>query len=211
MVPTNTHRTRCGDNRFYRKITLLLVFIFVFFMAAISIAWLVMHPHDPGFGVTSLSVTNFALSESQVLGRYEVGLTITNPNKIKTQVVLHHFGFLRIYGQWFSGTAVQRQQQRVFLEKLTNKSVKVDFEVRDQQKKVVPQVLREDLNKGVVNFNVVLKVTVRFEAGIWPSEDKILDVCCEDLDVEFHSQTKDTGKLLGIGKNCYTKNAGGRA
>ncbi|ESW04480.1 hypothetical protein PHAVU_011G098100 [Phaseolus vulgaris] len=210
MVATNTHMTRCGDNRFYRKITLLLVIIFVFFMVVISIAWLVMHPHDPGFRVTSLSVTNFALSESQVLGRYEVGLTITNPNKIKTQVVLLHFVCLRLYDQLLSEAAVQRQQQRVFLEKLTNMSVKVDFEVRDQHK-VVPQVLREDLNKGVVNFKVVLKVKVRFEAGIWPSKDKILDVSCEDLDVEFHSQTKDTGKLLGIGKNCSTKNAAGRA
>jgi len=181
-------------------------------MVTISIAWLVMHPHDPGFGVTSLSVTNFALSESQVRGRYEVGLTITNPNKVKTQVVLHSSGFLLLPDQWHSVAAVQRQQQqRVFLEKLTNESVKVDFEVKDEHKRVVPQVLLKDWNKGVVNFNVVLKVTVIFEAGIWPSKDKKLDVCCEDLDVEFHSQAKDTGKLLGIGKNCSTKNAAERA
>ncbi|WVZ02947.1 hypothetical protein V8G54_023753 [Vigna mungo] len=212
MAPTNNHRTRCADTRFPRNLILLLVTIFVFFMVAISIAWLVMHPHNPGFRVTSLSVTKFSLSDSHVRGKYEVGLTLTNPNKITTQVELHRSGFLLLYGheEWHSVDPTQRGQRRVVLEKFTNKSVKVDFEVIDQHQKVVPPVLVEDLNKGVVNFNVVLKVTVRFEAGIWPSKDVLLDVWCKDLDVEFHSQTKDTGKLLGIGKNCSTKNAGGR-
>ncbi|QCD87999.1 hypothetical protein DEO72_LG3g2539 [Vigna unguiculata] len=208
MAPTNNHRTRCGDTRFPRNVILLLVTIFVFLMAAISIAWLVMHPHDPGFAVTSLSVTNFSLSDSQVRGRYEVGLTITNPNKIITQVVLHRQGSLLLYdSELYSKAAVQTT---VNLEKLTNKSVKVDFEVKDQHQKVVPPILGRDLNKGVVNFNVVLKVTVRFEAGIWPSKDELLDVTCKDLDLEFHPKTKGTGNLLGIGKNCSTKNAAGR-
>ncbi|KEH29804.1 hypothetical protein MTR_4g051745 [Medicago truncatula] len=57
------------------------------------------------------------------------------------------------------------------------------------------------LHKGVVNFDVKMVVRVGFEAGIWPSKEKTLCVSCGDLDVEFYS-TKDTGKLLGIGKNC---------
>ncbi|CAJ1979105.1 unnamed protein product [Sphenostylis stenocarpa] len=207
MVPTNSNTTRCHDNRFYRNLILALVTIFVLLMAVISIAWLFMHPHDPGFEVTSLSVTHFNVSESHVQGRYKIGLTITNPNKIKTQVVLHRLICLKLYGQkWRSVAAVQ---QRVSLEKLTNKSVKVDFELRKEPLKVAPQVLVKDLNKGVVHLNVVLSAKVRFQAGIWPSMDKILDVKCGDLDVEFHSQTKDTGRLLSIGKNCDTQNTGG--
>ncbi|KAG4967532.1 hypothetical protein JHK87_033183 [Glycine soja] len=214
MTPTNnTPTTRCCGNSFFRRLTLVLVSIFVIIMAIISIAWLAMHPHDPGFRLTSLSVTNFALSDSQVRGKYEVGLTITNPNKIKAQVVLHRVHTLRLYGEeWHSMAAVQQQQQTVFMEKFTNKSVKVDMEVRDSRQKVVPDVLFKNWTKGVVNFNmVVLGVKVRFQSGIWPSMDKLFDVQCMNLDVEFLSPTKDTGKLLGIGKNCHTVNARGTA
>lgn len=204
MPPTNNNTaTRTGhDNSFIRSL-LLVVIIFVIVMVIISIAWLVMHPRDPGFGVTSLSVTNFNVSDSQVRGRYEVVLTVTNPNKIKTEVVLHRAAML--YGQEWNSVA-EVQQQSVFVEKLTNKSVKVDLEVKDRHEKVVPEVLVKDWNKGVVNFNVVLNVMVRFQAGIWPSKDKLLEVRCKDLDVEFFSPTKDTGKLLGIGKHCNTQN-----
>ncbi|KAK7404865.1 hypothetical protein VNO78_05886 [Psophocarpus tetragonolobus] len=210
MSPTNTP-TRCRENSFFSKLTIALVCIFFILMAIISIAWLIMHPHDPGFQVTSLSVTNFNVSDSQVRGKYEVGLTITNRNKFKTQVVSHGVGVLRLYREeWHSMAAVQ-QQKRVFMEKLTNKSVKIDLVVSESRKKVVPEDLVKDWNKGVVNFNVVvLSVKVIFESGIWPSMDKLLDVQCTNLDLEFHSPTKDTGKLLGIGKNCYTNNVGGR-
>ncbi|KAH1225134.1 hypothetical protein HKD37_11G031517 [Glycine soja] len=173
-----------------------------------------MHPHDPGFALTSLSVSNFTLSDSLVRGRYEVGLTITNQNKFKAEVVLHHVSVLRLYEEeWHYMAAVQQQQQQtVFMEKFTNKSMKVDMELSESRKKVVPQVLVKNLIKGVVNFNMlVLSAKVRFESGIWPSMDKLLDDQCENLDVGFLSPTKDTSKLLGIGKNCYTVNAGGRA
>ena len=56
MTPTNnTPTTRCCGNSFFRRLTLVLVSIFVIIMAIISIAWLAMHPHDPGFRLTSLS------------------------------------------------------------------------------------------------------------------------------------------------------------
>ncbi|TKY67027.1 hypothetical protein E2542_SST09918 [Spatholobus suberectus] len=206
MPPTNNTTTGCRDIPFFRKLTLALVLVFVVLMAIISIAWLAMHPHDPGFGVTSLSVTNFTVSGSRVRGRYEVGLNITNPNKIQTQVVLRRVGVLVLHDQEWRSVVVAVQPRTVFLEKKTNMSVKVDLEVRDSRKKVVPEVdLVNDWKKGVVNFNVVLSVEVRFEAGILPSKDKLLCVRCMDLDVGFLSPRKDTGKLLGIGKGCNTE------
>lgn len=165
-----------------------------------------MHPHDPTFGVTSLSVSNFTASDSQLRGKYEVELTITNPNK-KIQVVLDRFNMLVLYGE--GKLAVAEVQQPVVLEKMrlmSNRSVKVDLVVRNSPKVVVPENLVKDMNKGVVNFDVKVVVRVKFEAGIWPSRDKLLDVYCGDLDVEFYSP-KDTGKLLGMGKECNLVNA----
>lgn len=170
-------------------------------MAIIGIAWFVMHPHDPSFTVTSLSVSNFTVSDSQLTGMFEVRLTITNQNK-KIQLVLDNFDVEILYGETVLSEA--EVQQPILLVKMSNKSMKVDMVTTNSAKfvhKVVQENIVEEWNKGVVNFDVKMVVRVGFEAGIWPSKEKTLCVSCGDLDVEFYS-TKDTGKLLGIGKNC---------
>lgn len=201
--PTNSTtlgRRRSFDVGCVRGLTLTLVSIFVILMAIIRIAWLVMHQHEPSFHVMSLSVSNFAVSDSHLRGKYEVGLTIKNPNK-KIQVMLDRFQVLVFYGE--VGISVAAVQP-VYLEKMANKSVKVELVVRDSTKlvhKVVSEDLVKEWNKGVVNFNLKMVVRARFEAGVWPAREKLLDVYCGDLDVGFISP-KDNGKLLGIGKDC---------
>ncbi|KAK7257590.1 hypothetical protein RIF29_31662 [Crotalaria pallida] len=196
--PTTVGRARSSDAGFVRRLTLTLVSIFVIMMSIISIAWFVMDKHDPGFHVMSLSVSNFTVSaDSKIGGKYEVKLTITNPNK-KIQVLLDRFQVLVFYGEvGLSMAAVQP----VYLEKMANKSVNVEFVVMRDSTKLVSEKLVKEWNKGVVNFNVKMLVRARFEAGVWPSREKFLDVYCGDLDVGFFSP-KDTGKLLGIGKDC---------
>ncbi|RHN60424.1 putative Late embryogenesis abundant protein, LEA-14 [Medicago truncatula] len=199
--PTRNIPTRSSDIGFVRRLTLTVVTIFVIFMAIIGIAWFVMHPHDPSFTVTSLSVSNFTVSDSQLTGVFEAGLTITNKNK-KIQLILDNFGVVILYGETVLSEA--EVQQPILLVKMSNKSMKVDLVTTNSAKfvhKVVQENLVEEWNKGVVNFDVKMVVRVGFEAGIWPSKEKTLCVSCGDLDVEFYS-TKDTGKLLGIGKNC---------
>ncbi|KAJ1440747.1 Late embryogenesis abundant protein [Sesbania bispinosa] len=192
---TNNTMTRSSSNIFcVRYVTLTVVTIFVVFMAIIGIAWLVMDPHDPGFRVTSLSVSNFTVSDnSQVGGKYEVNLTITNPNE-KIQVMVDRFNVLVLYGKVVLSVGVV--QEPLFVEKMRNKSVKVELVVSDSPKKVVPENLVKDWNKKVVNFNVKFVMRVRFEAGVWPSREKFMHVNCGDLDVAFFS-AKDSGKLLG--------------
>lgn len=195
-------RGRSSDNLgFVRKLTLTLVSIFFLLMAIISIAWFVMHMHDPAFRVMSLSVSNFTVSDTQLRGKYQVELTIRNPNK-KIEVVLDHFHVMVSYGAVVLSVAAV---QPLYLEKMANKAVKVDLVVRDSPKlvhKVVPEGLVKEWKKGVVNFDVRMVVRARFEAGILPSREKFLDVFCGDLDVGFFSP-KDTGKLLGMVKDCH--------
>ncbi|CAJ2654749.1 unnamed protein product [Trifolium pratense] len=194
--------SRSSDTGFIRRLALTVVSIFVLLMAVIGIAWFVMHPHDPSFAVTSLSVLNFTVSDSQITSMYEVRLTVTNPNK-KIQLILDDFNVVILYSEVVLSMA--EVQQPLLLVKMSNKSVNVELVMKNSVKLVQENLVKE-WNKGVVNFDVKMVVRVRFEAGIWPSKEKILCVYCEDLDVEFYSP-KNTGKLLGIVKNCHIVDA----
>ncbi|GAU19989.1 hypothetical protein TSUD_273240 [Trifolium subterraneum] len=191
-----------SDTGFVRRLTLTVVSIFVILMAVIGIAWFVMHPHDPSFSVTSLSVSNFTVTDSQITCKYEVRLTVTNPNK-KIQLILDDFNVVILYSDVVLSMA--EVEPPILLARMSNKSVNVDLVMKNSVKLVQENLVKE-WNKEMVNFYVKMVVGVRFEAGIWPSKEKILCVYCEDLDVEFYSP-KDTGKLLGIEKNCHIVDA----
>jgi hypothetical protein len=132
----------------------------------------------------------------------EVKLTVTNPNN-KIQLILDDFNMVILYSEVVLSMA--EVQPPILLVKMSNKSVNVDLVMKNSEKLVQENLVKE-WNKGVVNFDVKMVVRVRFEAGIWLSKKKILSVYCDDLDVEFYSP-KDTGKLLGIGKNCHIVDA----
>ncbi|XP_015953215.1 uncharacterized protein LOC107477673 [Arachis duranensis] len=194
-------RTSSGNGGCIRKLILALVLVFVLLMVIFSIVWFVMDIQEPNFQVTSFSVSNFSVSTTQLRGKYQVELAISNPNK-KIEVMLDHFNVLVYYGQVGLSVAAMKP---VYLEKLANKTVVVSLVVRDSPRfvrKEVPENMVKEWNKGVVNFDVRMVVTARFEAGILPSKEKFLDVFCGDLDVGFFSP-KDSGKLLGIGKHCH--------
>jgi hypothetical protein len=90
------------------------------------------------------------------------------------------------------------------LKKSSNKDVKIKFILRDSSIKLAHNDLVNDWNKGIVNFDVKMLARIVFEAGIWPSREKFLDIYCGNLDVGF-VPIKDKGKLLGIGKECQTE------
>ncbi|MED6120185.1 hypothetical protein PIB30_018584 [Stylosanthes scabra] len=198
---TGTTRSRSGNHGRVRKLILTLVLMFVLLMVIFTIVWFVLDIQEPTFQVTSFSVSNFSVSATHLRGKYQVELTIANPNK-KIQVMLDHFNLLVYYGQVGLSAAALKP---VYLEKLANKTVSVYLVVSDSPKfvhKEVPESMVKEWNKGVVNFDVRMVVRARFEAGILPSKEKFLDVYCGDLDVGFFSP-KDSGKLLGIGKHCH--------
>ncbi|THG06804.1 hypothetical protein TEA_001953 [Camellia sinensis var. sinensis] len=66
---------------FVRRLILALILLFVAITAVGWITWLILHPQEPVFHVDSLSVSNFNISDLQKNARYEVQLTVTNPNK----------------------------------------------------------------------------------------------------------------------------------
>lgn len=177
--------------------------LFLILMMVIAIAWLVLDPHEPHVRVSSLSVSNFSVSDSELRGMYEVELNITNPNK-KVQVMVERFSVSVCYGS--VGLSRADVMRPIYLEPTSDKVVKVKLSLRDSPTKlahkVVPHDLVKDWHKGVVNFDVKMLARIVFKAGIWPSKDKLLDIYCGNLDVGF-VPIKDTGKLLGVGKDCH--------
>ncbi|MED6160682.1 hypothetical protein PIB30_053725 [Stylosanthes scabra] len=184
-----TSRSRSGSRGCVRKLILTLVLMFVLLMAIFSIVWFVLDIQEPTFQVTSFSVSNFSVSATHLRGKYQMELTIANPNK-KIDVMLDHLNVLVYYGQVGLSVAALKP---VYLENRANKTVSMYLVVRDS-----PEFVRKEVPESMVK----MVVRARFEAGILPSKEKFLDVYCGDLDVGFFS-AKDSGKLLGIGKHCH--------
>lgn len=164
-----------------------------------------MDPHKPHFRVSSISVSNFTVSDSELKGMFEVELNITNPNK-KIEMRVDRFSVSVFYGSdGLSGAIVL---QPIYLKKSSDKDVKIKFSLRNSSTKSAYKVVSHDLvndwNKGIVNFDVKMLARIVFEAGIWPSREKFVDIYCGNLDVGF-VPIKKTGKLLGIGKECHAE------
>ncbi|XP_061376237.1 NDR1/HIN1-like protein 26 [Gastrolobium bilobum] len=202
---TTTTPPRSSATCFVQGLKWTIISLFLFLSVTIAIAWLVLNPHEPGFRVTSLFVSNFSVSDSQLRGRYEVELNITNPNK-NIQVTVERFNVWACYGSvGLSGAALL---QPIYLENMSNKDVKVKLGLKDSPTKLAHKVVSQDMvkdwNKGIVNFDLKMLATITFKDGMWPTREKLLDIYCGDLDVGF-VPIKNTGKLLGIGKDCHVR------
>ncbi|GAU22349.1 hypothetical protein TSUD_106770 [Trifolium subterraneum] len=184
-----------------RRLTWTIVLLFLLLTVIIAIAWNVMNPHNPRFRVSSIYVSNFTVSDSELKGTFEIELNITNPNR-KVEIMVDRFSvsvFYRSVG--LSGAIVL---QPIYLKKSSDKDVKIKFSSRDSSTKLAHNDLVNDWNRGIVNFDVKMLARIVFEAGILPSRENFLDIYCGNLDVGF-VPIKDTGKLLGIGKECQAE------
>ncbi|CAJ2660232.1 unnamed protein product [Trifolium pratense] len=180
-----------------RRLTWTFVLLFLLLTIIIAIAWSVMDPHEPRFRVSSISVSNFTVSDSELKDTFEIELNITNPNR-QVEIMVDLFSVSVFY----RSVELSRDivQQPIYLKKSSDKDVKIKFSSRDSSTKLSHDLVN-DWNKGIVNFDVKMLARIVFEAGIWPSREKFLDIYCGNLDVGF-VPIKDTGKLLGIGKEC---------
>ncbi|QHO31107.1 hypothetical protein HN51_019358 [Arachis hypogaea] len=190
----------CVRKAMWLALVLLLIIILV-----MAIAWSVLKPQPPGFRVSSVSVSNFSVTDSHLKGKYEIDVNITNPNK-RVDVNVDHFIFFVCYDSMVVSAPepVLQQTLLIYVEKMREKDMKVELRLKDTPPAPSPRSNKnmvKDWKKRVVNFNVKMKGRVRYEHVIWGTEEKFLDIYCGDLDVEFFTM-KDTGKLLGVGKDC---------
>ncbi|KAI4322466.1 hypothetical protein L6164_022158 [Bauhinia variegata] len=193
---------RCyGAGSCVRVVTCVILVCFAGLMLSIGIAWHVIEPHEPGFRVRSLSVSNFSVSDSELEGKYDVGLTIRNPNK-KVQASLDRFKLWVCYdeAQLAEGGV---EPIHLDLEKMGEKDVVGSGWSSGSGWGEVVGDLGKEWRKEVVKLNVKIQVGVKYEYGILPSRERVLHVYCGDLRVFFSAKSKHTGKLLSVGGGCH--------
>lgn len=184
---------------FSRFVFTMVAFLVVTVGAVFFIMWLVLRPRTPEFRVDSLSATSFNLSSSSVTGRWDVGFTITNPNK-KMSVsydrvessLYYHWAFLAA-----SPLPPFRQPTRnrtAVSASFAASAAYIDPPVADG--------LSADRSLGSVRFAVRLLARVSFRAGAWRPRRRLLRVLCRDLVVNFPANSS-AGKLAGGSRECW--------
>ena len=87
MVPPNSYSTQPSTSKdsanynFLGRLIFVLLSFFVIITLVIYIAWLILKPLPPDFEVDSFTVSNFTVSGSQIRGKYDIQVTLRNPNK----------------------------------------------------------------------------------------------------------------------------------
>ncbi|XP_028808338.1 NDR1/HIN1-like protein 2 [Neltuma alba] len=197
---SRSRRSRCSTC--VPNITLYLVLLFVLLTCVIGMAWFVMNPHEPSIRVTSLSVSHFSVSDTELTGTYDIEFNVSNPNK-KIDIFLDEFSVSIRYHKAELARGTEQKPEPISLERSRGMNVKVRVVMKAdspklRKNKVFAQVL-EDWRRMKVKFDVRMELSVRFEAGNWPPKSKLLNLNCGGVSVDFFRDGKDAGKFVGTG------------
>ncbi|KAK4255289.1 hypothetical protein QN277_008304 [Acacia crassicarpa] len=201
-VDGGTSRSRTSMSTCVPKTTHCVLLLFALMICVIAIAWFVINPQEPSILVSSLTVSNFSVSDSELRGTYDIGINISNTNK-KIDMSLSELAVSVLYHEVEIARGTAQEKEPMPLERTRELNLKVhvvvmkvDSSELGKKKKVFTQVV-EELSRQVLNFNVRMELVVSFEAGNWPPEPepKHFNLNCGDVGVV----SKDAVNLVGIG------------
>ncbi|KAF5470908.1 hypothetical protein F2P56_011394 [Juglans regia] len=200
-LPTSPPTNRVVKCSAVRRLIWVLVSMLIIFTSIISIAWLILKPKTPLFKVDSLNVSNFAVSESQIRGRFAIVILMTNPNK-KINLYFDNFDASVSYRR----TRLSKTSMTpLSLEKMERTSLTADLKPDSHRclKRKEFKDLGGKLRRGWVDFDVNMLVITTFRAGNWLRMERSMAVHCKNLKVIFSSSSKSTGMLENqITENC---------
>ncbi|KAF3963037.1 hypothetical protein CMV_012527 [Castanea mollissima] len=196
----STSKDSASHNFVSRSIFVLLSF-FVIITLVIYIAWLILKPLPPDFEVDSFTVSNFTVSGSQIRGKYDIQVTVRNPNK-KLDFNVEIFD-IRVNYRRTRLSQKSEAPRRLFLEKSnqTNVKAELDSNLSRYVRKNDLENLGQDLSGGVICFDVRMPVTTSYTYGNWPRMERSMLVYCQNLKVTF-SSSKLVGKLIDGREDC---------
>ena len=132
MVSPNSYSTQPSTskdsayNNFLRRLIFVLLSFFVIITLVIYIAWLILKPLPPDFEVDSFTVSNFTVSGSQIRGKYDIQVTLRNPNK-KVDLYVEIFN-IRVSYRRTRLSQNTKASRLLFLEKSNQTSVKAELD-----------------------------------------------------------------------------------
>ncbi|KAM3692968.1 hypothetical protein ACJW31_08G129200 [Castanea mollissima] len=190
-----------ASHNFVNRLIFVLLSFFVIITLVIYIAWLILKPLPPDFEVDSFTVSNFTVSGSQIRGKYDIQVTVKNPNK-KLDFNVEIFD-IRVNYRRTRLSQKSEAPRRLFLEKLNQTSVKaeLDSNLSRYVRKNDLENLGQNLSGGVIYFDVRMPVTTSYTYGNWPRMERSMLVYCQNLKVTF-SSSKLAGKLIDGREDC---------
>ena len=207
MVPPNSYSTQPSTSKdsanynFLRRLIFVLLSFFVIITLVIYIAWLILKPLPPDFEVDSFMVSNFTVSGSQIRGKYDIQVTLRNPNK-KVDLYVEIFN-IRVSYRRTRLSQNTKASRLLFLEKSNQTSVKAELDSKLSRylRKNDLENLGQNLSEGVICFDVRMPVSTTFTYGNWPRMERLMLVYCKNLRITFLS-SKLVGKLVDRRENC---------
>ncbi|KDP31662.1 hypothetical protein JCGZ_15218 [Jatropha curcas] len=197
--PRSNYRLRSLDDCVPR-LMLVLIMLFLILSFVCAIAWLVIDPQDPSFGLHSLSISNITLSDSRFAAYYEMEFDVNNTND-KANLAIDQVNVAVLYGKAIVSEK-DLEEIMIFVPKMSQRKMKVVLDM--ESVRPVGDVfkdLSDDWSKKIVNFNVEMPVRSTYQVGAWPSKKRFFKVRCRELVVEFLS-SKGTGKVMNARKSC---------
>ncbi|XP_075635917.1 uncharacterized protein LOC142608099 [Castanea sativa] len=190
-----------ASHNFVSRLIFVLLSFFVIITLVIYIAWLILKPLPPDFEVDSFTVSNFTVSGSQIRGKYDIQVTVRNPNK-KLDFNVEIFD-IRVNYRRTRLSQKSEALRSLFLEKSNQTSVKaeLDSNLSRYVRKNDLENLGQDLSGGVICFDVRMPVTTSYTYGNWPRMERSMLVYCQNLKVTF-SSSKLVGKLIDGREDC---------
>ncbi|OMO90328.1 late embryogenesis abundant hydroxyproline-rich glycoprotein [Corchorus olitorius] len=176
-------------------------YFLAFAMLATAVVFLILlfgFTQCPKFGLTSLSVSKFNISGSEITAEWDVEFRVRNPNRVWTYWFDHPIVSVYYRDQLVSELELFPQ---IMLPKKTTKSyvgktVAVGKRIEDRE--VAEAILRDWSEKGVVAFTTKLVKT--------DNNFTSLEVRCVDVAVGFSSSRQEGTMLLQIYNNNNSNN-----
>ncbi|CAF2164386.1 unnamed protein product [Brassica napus] len=181
-----------------RRLFIALMVSILFFGLILFIFLLVVRPQLPTVYITSLSVSDFNVSNNQLTGSWDLRLQFLNPN---SKMSLYYDTVLCAvyYGDdSLSETRLQPFDQGTKDQTPINATLSVSGTYVEG--KLADSIGKERAEKGSVEFDLRMVSVVSFRYGVYRRR-RYVRVYCDDVAVGV-TGSSSSGKMVGSGKRC---------
>ncbi|KAL2250849.1 UNVERIFIED_CONTAM: hypothetical protein Sindi_2207200 [Sesamum indicum] len=180
------------DHSSFGKVMLILMIVLVGGMCMMSLVmWFLFETNIPEFGVTSLKVSNFSVTNTNLTGEWNADISVHNTNR----ELAVHFDTITssiFYKETLLGVSSLQSFQVKKTEKADIKFSLSALNDAKMQALMLPQ-LAEDHSKGTVLFSLILSMKANFTTPTMVYRQASLRVLCENMPISFWN---DQGNLI---------------
>ncbi|KAF8111150.1 hypothetical protein N665_0076s0145 [Sinapis alba] len=181
-----------------RRVFLALMVFILIFGLILFIFLIVVRPQLPDVYISSLSLSDFNVSNNHLTGNWDLGLRFQNPNS-KMSLYYDSVSCAVYYGSdSLSETRLQPFDQGTKDQTPINATLSVTGTY--VERRVVDSIGKERAAKGSVEFHLKMISSVTFRYGVYRRR-RYVAVYCDDVAVGVAGDSS-SGKMVGSEKRC---------